>query len=242
MGEQIATEVSEDGIATLTLNRPDRRNALSIQMREEISNQLEAWAEDQAVRVVVITGASPAFCAGFDLDEFAKPELADDIYATSRRYHLALWSFAKPTIAAINGAAFAGGFDLTVLCDLRIAARSATFAHPEIKFGAPPLFTPLQWIVGQGLARDLLLTGRRLDADEAARIGLVSRVVDDGALLEEALATARTIAEAPQPTLEATKRYLVGSAGATFEQAFAVEHDGVFETFLAGAVGPRQDA
>jgi Enoyl-CoA hydratase/isomerase len=101
---------------------------------------------------------------------------------------------------------------------------------------------PLQWIVGHGLARDLLLTGRRLDAEEAHRIGLVSRVVDDDALLEQALATARTIAEAPQPTLEATKRYLVGSAGATFEQAFAVEHDGVFETFLTGAVGPRQDA
>jgi enoyl-CoA hydratase len=81
---------------------------------------------------------------------------------SSRRYHLAVWRFAKPTIAAVNGAEFGGGFDLALLCDIRIAGPGAVFAHPEIKIGAPPLFTPLQWIVGAGIARDLCLTGRRI--------------------------------------------------------------------------------
>jgi enoyl-CoA hydratase/carnithine racemase len=89
-----------------------------------------------------------------------------------------VWQFPKPVIAAIDGPAFGGGFDLCLLCDMRIASPAAVFAHPEIKFGAPPLFTPLQWIVGAGIARELCLTGRTVDAAEAHRIGLVNAVVD----------------------------------------------------------------
>ena len=107
-----------------------------------------------------------------------KPELARTIRDSSHRYHLAVWQFPKPVIAAVNGAAFGGGFDLCLLCDMRIATPNAVFAHPEIKFGAPPLFTPLQWIVGAGIARELCLTGRRVDAAEAHRIGLVNAIVD----------------------------------------------------------------
>jgi enoyl-CoA hydratase len=113
------------------------------------------------------------------------------------------------------------------------------FGHPEIKFGAPPLFTPLQWIVGAGIARELCLTGRPMDATEALRAGLVSRVTEPGRVLDETLAMARTMMEAPQAALEGAKRYLVSSAGATFEQAFAVEHDAVFDEFLARPIGPR---
>ena len=120
---------------------------------------------------------------------------------------------------------------------LRIASSTAAFGHPEIKFGAAPLFTPLQWIVGLGVARELCLTGRRIDAEEAFRIGLVTRVTEPGDLLDEALAMARSIIEAPQPALEAAKRYLVSSASATFEEAFAVEHDKVFDDFLIGSAG-----
>ena len=155
------------------------------------------------------------FCAGFELKEFAKPELAKTIRDSSHRYHL-----------YVSG------------CDMRIATSNAVFAHPEIKFGAPPLFTPLQWIVGAGIARELCLTCRRVDAAEAHRIGLVNAVVEAERLEEEAMATARVMAEAPQPALEATKRYLVSNAGVTFDEAFAIEHDRVFDQFLLGDLGP----
>jgi enoyl-CoA hydratase/carnithine racemase len=236
----LATEIDPDGIAVLRLDNEQRRNALSIAMRDAISDTLDEWAADDRVRVVVLTGTGTAFCAGFDLMEFAQPDLARRIRDSSHRYHLAVWEFPKPMIAAVNGAAFGGGFDLALLCDIRIATPEAQFAHPEIKFGAPPLFTPLQWIVGAGIARDLCLTGRRIDAAEAHRLGLVSTVTDD--LLDEAKATARVIAEAPQPALEATKHYLISSAGVTFEEAFEVEHDRVFDEFLLGAFGPGPGA
>jgi len=242
MSRDIATEVADDGVATLTLARPERRNALSIKLRNEITEQLDSWATDPAVRAVVLTGAGSTFCAGFDLDEFAQPDLASSIKDSSHRYHLAVWHFPKPLLAAVNGAAVGGGMDLCVLCDFRIASDTALFGHPEIKFGAPPLFTPLQWIVGVGLARDLCLTGRRIDASEAMRIGLVNSISQPAGVLDDALALARTIIEAPQATLEFTKRYLISSPSATFEEAFAVEHDAVFDEFLGGPVGPRTNS
>jgi enoyl-CoA hydratase/carnithine racemase len=193
---------------------------------------LERCQDDSAVRVLVLTGAPPAFCAGFDLAEFQRAELAREIKRSSSLYHRALWEFPKPVVAAVNGSALAGGLDLALLCDLRVASTEAVFAHPEVKFGAPPLFTPLRWIVGDGLARDLCLTGRRVGADEALRIGLVSRVVEPSGLIAEALATAEAIAEAPQRTLEVTKRYMTGNAGFGFGDSFRVEHDDAFESFL----------
>ena len=235
--DALRVEAAKDGVATLVLNRPEKRNALSIDLREALTSTLEQWGDDEDVRVVVITGAPPAFCGGFDLDEFAQADLAQRIKETSSRYHRALWSFPKPTVAAVNGAAMAGGFDLATLCDLRIASADAVFGHPEVKLGAPPLFTPLRWLVGDGNARDLLLTGRRIDAAEALRIGLVSRVVDADRLLDDAAETARGIAEAPERTLRATKRYLTGSPGQDFEESFKVEHDDVFDDFLLGGLG-----
>jgi enoyl-CoA hydratase len=226
------TRVEEDGIALLTLSRSDKRNALTIRMRGEIMTTLTAWADDPGVRVVVLTGSGPAFCAGFDLSEFGQAELSRRIRHNSSAYHRAVWSFPKPLVAAVNGAAFGGGFDLAVLCDMRVASSQAAFAHPEIKFGGPPLFTPLRWIVGDGVARDLCLTGRRIDAEEAHRIGLVSRVTEPGSVVDEALAAARQIAEAPQATLEITKRYLSGNQGLGFEESFRVEHDDVFDNLL----------
>jgi enoyl-CoA hydratase len=234
--EALQVEVADDGIATLTLNRPDKRNALSIALRDAMSETLGALIEDSSVRVVVLTGAAPAFSAGFDLGEFADPALARIIRHSSARYHRAVWSFPKPTVAAVNGPALGGGFDLSTLCDLRLASPEAVFGHPEIKFGAPPLFTPLRWIVGDGIARDLCLTGRRIDADEALRIGLLSRVTGAAELLAEAHAVARRIAEAPQRALQATKRYLAGNQGLGFEDSFRIEHDDVFDNFLSGGV------
>jgi enoyl-CoA hydratase/carnithine racemase len=232
----LATDIGSDGIAVMRLDNEQRRNALSIAMRDAISATLGDWAVDDRVRVVVLTGAGTTFSAGFDLTEFAQPDLARTIRDSSHRYHLAVWQFPKPMIAAVNGPALGGGFDLCLLCDVRIATPNAVFGHPEIKFGAPPLFTPLQWIVGTGIARDLCLTGRRIDAAEAYRLGLVNVIADS--VLDEAMATARVMIEAPQPALEATKRYLITSAGVTFDEAFTVEHDRVFDEFLLGAFGP----
>jgi enoyl-CoA hydratase len=234
MSRDIDTQMTDDGVATLTLSRAERRNALSIKLRDEITQQLEDWTTDPAVRVVVLTGSGSTFCAGFDLNEFGQAELAHQIKDSSRRYHLAVWNFAKPLVAAVNGPAMGGGLDLSVLCDCRIASSTAVFGHPEIKFGAAPLFTPLQWIVGLGNARELCLTGRRIDAAEALRMGLVTRVTEPDDLAAEALAMARSIIEAPQAALEAAKRYLISSASATFDEAFAIEHDKVFDDFLIG--------
>ena len=234
--EQIRAEVEQDGIATITLARPDKRNALSIQLRRELTDTFAAWADDEQVRVVIVTGEGPAFSAGFDLTEFGQPELARAIRHNSTAYHRAVWSFPKPTIVAVNGPAMGGGFDLALLCDMRVASTAASFGHPEIKFGAPPLFTPLRWIVGDGVARDLCLTGRPVDAEEAMRIGLVSRVVAPEALMDEARAAARQIAEAPQVALQTTKRYLTGNQGFGFEDSFRIEHDDVFDRLLTGGI------
>jgi enoyl-CoA hydratase/carnithine racemase len=234
--QPLAIELGDDGIATVTLDRADKRNALSIALRDALADTLASWHDDDSVRVVVITGAPPAFSAGFDLGEFGDPALARTIRHSSARYHRVVWSFPKPTVAAVNGPALGGGFDLATLCDLRLASTAATFGHPEIKFGAPPLFTPLRWIVGDGLARDLCLTGRRIDAEEALRVGLVSRVVEPDRLLNEAIDVARQIAEAPQRTLQATKRYLAGNQALGFEDSFRIEHDDVFDNFLSGGV------
>jgi enoyl-CoA hydratase len=180
---------------------------------------------------VVLTGEGTVFSAGFDLEEFQQPERFEALLASSSRYHRDVWSFPKPVVAAVNGAAMGGGFDLACLCDLRLASSKASFGHPEIKFGAPPLFTPLRWIVGDGVARDLCLTGRRVDATEAHRVRLVSEVVEPGDLVTRATAVARSILEAPDATLRFAKAFFT-AAGPTFEESFRVEHDRAFEEIL----------
>ena len=204
-------QLERDGnIATITLNRPDKRNALNTQLRDEVRAALEELEADDSVSVAIITGAGPVFCAGFDTSEFATipPE---QIFSgeSSTRYHYRLQNFAKPLVAAINGSAMGGGFDIVVLADVRVAAEGASFGHPEIKFGAATLFGPLAAVVGGGLARELCLTGRRIDAQEALRIGLVSRVVPTENLLDEARALARVIAEAPVGTLKQVKASII---------------------------------
>lgn len=197
-----------DRVAVVTLNRPEKRNALSIALRDEIDHCLGELEADDDVSVVVITGAGPVFCAGFDTTEFT-PDKVQAVEESSNRYHRRLAEFGKPLVAAVNGPAIGGGLDLAVLCDLRIASDAAAFAHPEIRFGAPVLFGPLREIIGGGLARELCLTARRIDAQEALRIGLVSKVVPADRLRDEALAVASEIAQAPLAALKATKRMII---------------------------------
>lgn len=226
-----------DGVGILTLNRPEKRNAISIRMRREISSCLDRWKTSPAVGAVILTGEGDAFSAGFDLAEFARSEQFDELLASSSRYHRDVWNFPKPTIAAIHGVALGGGFDLATLCDIRICSETVFFAHPEIKFGAPPLFTPLRWIVGDGLARDLCLTGRRIVASEAYRLGLVSEVVEKERLIERACEIAASILAAPAETLAFTKAYLAGNSGRGFEESFRVEHDEAFRKILLKRAG-----
>jgi enoyl-CoA hydratase len=238
--ETIRADIQPDRVASLVLSRASKRNAISIAMRREISACLSSWRDDDTVGAVVISGDGVAFSAGFDLDEFKQPERFQELFETSARYHRDVWRFPKPIIAAVNGPAMGGGFDLATLCDIRVGSLRAAFGHPEIKFGAPPLYTPLRWIVGEGIARELCLTGRGIDAAEAHRIGLLTEVVDESRdVVERAVDLARHILEAPAQALRFTKHYFVATAGKGFEESFQLEHDRAFQEILLPAMRAR---
>jgi enoyl-CoA hydratase len=159
------------------------------------------------------------FSAGFDLREFEQPELSDELWASSDRFHRAWLEFPLPTVAAVNGPALAGGFDLAVMCDVRVAADTARFSHPELSFG-DVVYGPLHDLVGGSVARDLCLTGRTLEAAEARHLGFVSAVVPGYDLARQARETAAAIARAPRDVLLRTKSKFIrraGVAGATLD-------------------------
>jgi enoyl-CoA hydratase/carnithine racemase len=211
----IERELPADGVALLTLNRPDRRNALSTELREEGSRLLAELAGDDSVRCLVVTGAGTTFSAGFDLKEFE--QAADDeafgrrLWVSSDEWHRRWIEFPVPTVAAVNGPAIAGGFDVAVMCDLRVVAETATFAHPEIAFG-DVVYGPLHDLVGGAVARDLCFTGRRIDGAEAERLGLATRLVPDGEALVVATELAAGIASRPREVLVRTKAKAVRRA------------------------------
>lgn len=206
-----------DGVATLTLNRPEKKNALSIAVRDGFSDALDALAGDHAAKVVVVTGAGDTFSAGFDLREFDRLDdeaFATTLWASSDRWHRTCLEFPLPMLAAINGPALAGGLDLAVMCDVRVAADTARFAHPEITFG-DVVYGPLHDIVGGAVARDLCFTGRPVDAREALRLHLVSAVVPAADLPAEAERFATQIARAPRDVLLRTKAKAIRRSGVT---------------------------
>lgn len=195
-----------EGVVTLTLDRPDKRNALSIALRDAISDALDALAVDERVRCVVVTGNGPVFSAGFDLAEMqvADAEHQARLWASADRYHRTVLEFPLPTVAALNGLAIAGGFDLAVLCDLRVAADTVRFAHPEHQW-TDVVYGPLHDLVGGAVARDLCLTGREVDAAEALRLGLVTRVVARDELTGVVDELTARIASAPRELVMRTK-------------------------------------
>jgi len=216
MPEHLVLDRPESTIAVLTLDRPDRKNALSIALRDEISDALDELTGDPELKVLVLTGAGSAFCAGFDLGEFDQafedPAFAERLWASSDRYHRTVLHFPPPTIAAVNGPALGGGFDLAIMCDLRVASTTARFAHPEYAFG-DVVYGPLRDLVSGAVARDLCLTGRPVDASEALALRLVSYVVEPDELSERALDLARTVAAAPRDNLLRTKAKALRHAG-----------------------------
>jgi enoyl-CoA hydratase/carnithine racemase len=205
----------EDGIATLTLNRPERKNAFTFTMIDAWTRALQHCRTDPAVRVVVVTGAGSAFCSGGDIVEMgdrleqAPEQRKAELYGRIQRIPLALEDLDKPVIAALNGVATGAGLDLALMCDLRYAARGARFAETYVRVGLVPgaggaHFLPR--LVGTAKALELFLTGDFVDAEEALRIGLVNGVFEAEGFMESVMAVARRIAQAPPLTASLIKR------------------------------------
>ena len=217
------------GVATITINRPDKRNALSAAVRRELLQALDALRGDDSARVVVITGAGDkAFIAGADIAEFAeRTPVEQRAVMEERRIFDAVSEFPKPVIAMINGFALGGGCELALACDLRIAARSAQLGQPEIKLGIIPGgggTQRLPRLIGVGHAMRLILTGELINAEEAARLGLVDVLVDDADLLATTMQIARAMAAHSPLTLRLAKTAVRASeemplaAGLAFER------------------------
>jgi enoyl-CoA hydratase len=213
-------EERDGAVVTLTLDRAQKRNALSIALRDLVSDALERLADDQDAKVVIVTGAGDVFSAGFDLTEFEArddPDHMRRLWASSDRFHAAVLECPLPTIAAVNGPALAGGFDLAVMCDIRIAVPTVRFAHPEVLFGNVA-YGPLRELIGGAAARELVLTGRDVLADEALALGLVSQIVAAPELMPAAKELAETIARPSRELVMRGKAKILryaGFAGAT---------------------------
>jgi enoyl-CoA hydratase len=208
-------------VAVVTLNRPDRLNALSIELALAIDSTLAAVAAENDTWVVVLTGAGRGFCSGLDLkdhgvlpgiDGLSVGRIAQRSMRAYSRIVLTMRRMPQPVVAAVNGPAYGGGMCLALAADLRIAARSAEFNATGIVNGLTSTEMAAGWLlprlVGASRANDLLLTGRRVDADEAADMGLVSRVVDDGATLAEAVGAAEAMCRFSPYGLSMTKQAL----------------------------------
>ncbi len=204
----------DSGLATITLNRPEKRNAISFQLVEELLAAL-GEIEQSPAHVVILTGAGKAFCAGLDLDDLKslvgkthEENLQDS--ARMARIFRRLYEFPRPTIAAVNGAAIAGGTGLATMCDFTLAVPEAKFGYTEVRIGFVPAIVSsiLVWQVGHKIARDLLLTGRLFDAAEAHRYGLVNEIVDPERLMARARELAAQLMENSPSSVRATKRLI----------------------------------
>ena len=199
-----------DHIATVTINRPDKRNALNATVRRELVDAFDQLRDDDSARVVVITGAGEkAFVAGADIGEFAERTPLEQREAMQgRRIFDEVAAFPKPVIAMINGFALGGGCELAMMCDFILAADTAKFGQPEIKLGVMPGMGGSQRLtraIGKSKAMEMCLTGRNMGAEEAERAGLVARIVPADELIDDALKTAATIAGMSKPIAQMTK-------------------------------------
>ena len=182
----------KDSVALVRLNRPDKRNALSRLLRDEIVVCLGELESSEDVHAIVLTGAGPSFCAGFDLSEFQTSDM-EEIFAHATSYHHKVYNCSKPIVAAVNGNAMAGGMDLAAMCDLRIAAVDSMFGQPQVKMGIAAAYDLMSSILPDPLARELCLTGRSMDAQEAVSVRFINEVVEPDQLLERAHEVAVTI-------------------------------------------------
>jgi enoyl-CoA hydratase len=225
-----------DGVARITLNRPDQANALSQLMLTEIGQALDALDGDANVRAIIVRGAGSAFSSGFDLKEQMarrpagiaqwQPILRKDFDTVMR-----FWHHPKPTIAAVRGPCLAGACELALACDLTIATPDAFFGEPELKFGAGIVVMILPWIVGPKLAKEIILTGQdRIAAERALAIGMINRIVPAHDLDAAALRLAQHIAVIDPRLVKETKRAINRALAAqgmlsALEEALAIDLD-----------------
>ena len=197
-----------DKVATVILHRPDKGNALSPEVLEELTTLFGGIAGRSDVNVVVLTGGERYFSAGFDLNEIRRLEkVSNEAYtALFHRAYRAILFCEQPVIAAVGGAAIAGGFDLTMMCDIRYASTRAKFGQREIVLSLTPIMDPLWRIIGLGRAKEVALTGRIYDAQEAERMGYVSKVFPEGELLTSVMIIAKEMARHDRAALAETKR------------------------------------
>jgi enoyl-CoA hydratase len=194
-------------VAVVTLRRPDRRNALSIELREALAEAFGALGRDPEIGCLVLTGAGSAFCSGMDVSEFG-----GDRGHRRRLYDSTVAAFAavgecpRPVVAAVNGPALAGGFALALLCDLRIAGPEATFGYPELPRGIPPSYAAARTVLPATVAQDLCLTGRIVPAPEAQKLGIVREVVAPGREVHDrGIELAERITKLPRRAILETK-------------------------------------
>jgi methylglutaconyl-CoA hydratase len=212
-------QVVHDGrVATITLNRPEKRNAISFELIEDLLLALDEVAKSDAI-VTIVTGAGKAFCSGMDLDNLKallgrSPEQNLEDSRTMVQLFRTLYEFPKVTIAAVNGAAIAGGTGLALLCDFTLAVPDAKFGYTEVRIGFVPAIvsTFILRQIGEKQARDLLLTGRIFGAEEAMRMGLISEIVAPESLMARAQQLAGTLMENSAASLRATKQLLTDHA------------------------------
>jgi len=188
------------GVGIITLNRPDRLNAISQKMIDELNPLLDQIERDEAVRVVVLTGAGRAFCSGFDLKDGAatpKNGIADWRPIIKRDFEIIMrfWYLSKPTVAAVHGFCIAGGCELAMACDITVAAADTRFGEPELRFGSGIVAMVLPWFAGPKKAKEWILSGSdKISAQEALDWGMINRIAPDGQQLDMALKLARDIA------------------------------------------------
>lgn len=215
------------GIAAITLNRPDKRNAISYELIDDLTAVLKQ-AAGSAAQIVILTGTGKAFCSGMDLDNLKQltgrtheQNLKDS--ETIASLFRSLYDFPKPTIAAVNGPAIAGGTGLATLCDFTLASPEAKFGYTEVRIGFVPAIVSSFLIanVGEKRARDLLLTGRIFGTEEAHKLGLVNEIVAPEQLMPRALELAQQLMENSPASLHATKKLLSGYTREQFDRQVA---------------------
>jgi enoyl-CoA hydratase len=228
---------AEGAVVTVTIDRPRVRNAVDPDTATALVGCFQRFAADETLAVAILTGADGNFCAGFDLKSIASGSpnrLSEDGHGPMGPTRLAL---DKPVIAAIEGYAVAGGLELALWCDLRVAAADATLGVFNRRFGVPlidPGTVRLPRIVGHGRAMDMILTGRPVLAGEALLIGLVDRLVERGTALTEARALARRLAALPQGALRADRRSVIGQWSLSVEEGMRSEYQGGIEVIASG--------
>jgi enoyl-CoA hydratase/carnithine racemase len=201
---------SDNLIATLTLNRPDKMNALNDELLIEMQQALVEVENDSSIRALIITGEGRAFCAGFDLSPREHPFTSVQDW----REHVKLgndtwfkvWNSRLPVIAAVNGFCLGGGCDLSMVCDLTLAAEDAQFGEPEIQFHSAPPFQVMPWVLPMKITKELLLTGGRIDAHRAERCGLVNKVIAADRLMDEARDLAQQLVKISPSAMELNKK------------------------------------